>query len=74
MDSACDAKEIRACSQQFGHVPILDPNPRTRARKQAREAEARARRVANRLPAERRRLQERTNAERVNGRLNDEFG
>ena len=74
MDSAYDAKEIRACSEQLGHVPIIDPNPRIRARKQALEAEARARRVANRLPAERRRLRERSTAERVNGRRKDEFG
>ncbi len=74
MGSAYDAKAIWACSQQLGHVPIIDPIPRTRARKQAREIEARARRVANRFPAERRRLQERTNAERVNGRFKDEFG
>ncbi len=73
-DSAYDAKEIRACSKQLGHVPIIDPNPRTRARKLALEAEARARRVANRLPADRQRLQERTNVERVNGRLKDECG
>ena len=74
MDSAYDAKEIRTCSKELGHVPIIDPNPRTRARKLALEAEARARRVANRLPADRRRLQERTNVERVNGRLKDECG
>ena len=74
MDSAYDATEIRACSEQLGHVPIIDPNPRSRARKQALAAEARARRVANHRPAERRRLRERSNAERVNGRLKDEFG
>ena len=74
MDSADDVEEIRACRKQLGHVPITDPYPRSRARKQALEAEARARRVANRFPAERRRLQERTNAERVKGRFKDEFG
>ena len=74
MDSAYDAAEIRACSRKLGHVPIIDPNPRTRARKQALEAEARARRAAGRLPAERRRLRERSTVERVNGRLKDEFG
>ena len=74
MDSAYDAAEIRACSKKFGHIPIIDPNPRTRARKQAIETEARARRVAGHLPAERQRLRERSTVERVNGRLKDEFG
>ena len=74
MDSAYDAAEIRACSKKFGHIPIIDPNPRTRARKQAIETEARARRVAGHLPAERQRPRERSTVERVNGRLKDEFG
>ena len=74
MDSAYDAAEIRACSRKLGHVPIIDPHPRTRARKQALEAEARARRAAGHLPTERQRLRERSNVERVNGRLKDEFG
>ncbi len=74
MDSAYDAAEIRACSERLGHVPIIDPNPRTRERKQAIQTEARARRAARRVPAERRRLRERSNVERVNGRLKDEFG
>ena len=74
MDSAYDAAKIRVCSRKLGHVPIIDPNPRTRARKQALEAQARARRAAGRLPAERRRRRERSTVERVNGRLKDEFG
>ncbi len=74
MDSAYDAVELRACSERLGHVPIIDPNPRTRERKQAIQIEARARRAARRVPAERRRLRERSNVERVNGRIKDEFG
>ena len=74
MDSGYDAAAGRACSEKFGHVPIIDPNPRTRASQQALETEARAWRVARHLPAERRRRRERSSVERVNGRLKDEFG
>jgi len=45
MDSAYDAPEIHATSRAFGHVPIIDPNPR-RGGKAAQEAEARAKRCA----------------------------
>ena len=31
MDSAYDAPQIRAFSQQLGHVPIIDLNPRRRS-------------------------------------------
>jgi hypothetical protein len=60
MDSAYDVAEIRARSRKFGHVPVIAPNPRTRAREQALEAEAPARRAAGHLPAEQRRLRERS--------------
>ena len=72
MDSGYDAAAVRACSEKFGHVPVIDPNPRTRASQQAPGTEARAWRVARHLPAERRR--ERSSVKRVNGRLEDEFG
>ena len=74
MDSVYDVAEIRACSETLGRVPIMDTNPRTRARKQALVAEDHARRAARRLPAERRRLRERSTVEQGYGRLKEEFG
>ena len=74
MDSAYDAPEIRAHSHALGHVPIIDVNPRSSARKQALEQERRARRACGLVLSEERRYHERSGVERVNGRLKDEFG
>ena len=74
MDSAYDAPEIRAHSHALGHVPIIDVNPRSSARKQALEQERRARRVCGLVLSEERRYHERSSVERINGRLKDEFG
>ena len=69
MDSAYDAPEIRAHSHALGHVPIIDVNPRSRARKQALQQETRARRTCGLVLSEERRYHERSSVERVNGRL-----
>ena len=61
MDSAYDAPQIAAFSQQLGHVPLIDPNPR---RGEKRELD----------PASKIRFRERTTAERVNSNLLDNFG
>jgi Transposase DDE domain/Transposase domain (DUF772) len=75
MDSAYDAAEITAKSRALGHVPIIDPHPRSMpGGKEALAAEARARCKAGYVPAEERRYNQRSSAERVNGRLKDEFG
>ncbi len=74
MDSAYDAKEIRLHSESLGHVPIIDANPRTRARKAAKKREAKAQRAAGWVPPERVRYNERSTVERVFGRLKDEYG
>ncbi len=74
MDSAYDAKEIRLHSERLGHVPIIDANPRTRARKAAKKREAKAQRAAGWVPPERVRYNERSTVERVFGRLKDEYG
>ena len=74
MDSAYDAPEIRAHSHALGHVPIIDANPRSGARKQAKQQEAQARRACGLVLSEERRYHERSTVERVNGRLKDEFG
>lgn len=64
MDSAYDAPQIRQVSQDLGHVPLIDPNPR------------RGGVPAEKLfdPAMKHRYKERTTAERGNSRLKDEFG
>jgi len=60
-DSTYDCQHIAAYSRSLGHVPIIDPNPRTG---EARELS----------PAEKIRYRERSTSERVNFRLKDEFG
>ncbi len=72
MDSAYDAKEVYAQSENSGRVPIIDPNPRKQ--KAAHEREQKARRNAGFVPAERVRYRERSTVERAFGRLKDEFG
>jgi len=75
MDSAYDAAEIRACSEQLGHVALIDPNPRRDAEKKAElKREALAQRSIGQLTPQARRYHERSTVERVNGRLKDEFG
>jgi hypothetical protein len=73
MDSAYDAPEIRDKSRAFGHVPIVDCNPRRGGKAQA-EAEARAKRCAGYELAEDVRYNQRSSAERVNGNLKDNSG
>ena len=75
MDSAYDAEQIRACSRQLGHVPLIDSNPRRDAHKKAElQREALAQRSIGQLTPQARRYHERSTVERVNGRLKDEFG
>ena len=75
MDSAYDAPEIRAYSQQLGHVPIIDTNPRRRRELKAeRKREALAQRSIGQVSPQARRYRERSTVERVNGRLKDDYG
>jgi hypothetical protein len=74
MDSAYDVPEIREHSRSLGHVPIIDPHPRTAPRKQAMATEHRCRKRLNFRTAEEVRYDERTAAERVNARLKDDHG
>jgi hypothetical protein len=75
MDSAYDAPEIKAKSLALGHVPIIDPHPRSLpGGKQAIAAEASARRTAGYALAEDVRYNQRSAAERINGGLKDDFG
>ena len=61
MDSAYDAPQIHAYSRQFGHVPIIDPNPRGGEKIPL-------------SPAEAMRFKERTASERVNSLLKERYG
>ena len=77
MDAAYDAPEIYEESRELGHVPIIDVNSRSAAKKA--EEERLARLDFSRLDVERalvdtdrrRRFKARTAAERVNSRLKD---
>lgn len=74
MDSAYDAPQIKAHSRALGHVPIIDPNPRSKDNKEELKSEAKRRKEANYTLAEDQRYHERSTVERVNGRIKDEFG
>ena len=69
MDSAYDAYHIKEQSRALGHVPIVDPNNRTRNQEGFLATPPR-----ELSGAEQERYRERTMIERVNGRLKDEFG
>ena len=73
MDAAYDAPQIKAHSRSLGHVPIIDPNPRSKAKKEGLEAETKRRKAANYTLAEDLRYNERGTVERVNGRIKDEL-
>jgi len=74
MDAAYDAPLIRQYSESLGHIPLIDENPRTKARKAEKTREEKSRRYACYKPAEAIRYHERSTVERVNGRLKDDFG
>jgi Transposase DDE domain/Transposase domain (DUF772) len=75
MDSAYDAPEIKAKSIALGHVPIIEPHPRSvPGGKEAMAAEALAQRTAGYQAAEDVRYNARSGAERINGGLKDDFG
>jgi hypothetical protein len=74
MDSAYDVPEIHDHSRSLGHIPIIDPHPRTAPRKQAMATEHRCRKRIHFRTAEEVRYDERTAAERVNARLKDDHG
>jgi hypothetical protein len=61
MDSAYDAPQIHAFSRRLGHVPIIEPNPRSGPPRAL-------------APAQAQRYDERTAAERVNSLLKQRYG
>ncbi len=73
MDNAYDAPEIKAHSRALGHVPLIEPHPRSAAGKVAIVAEARRQKRIGLRPAEHRRYQQRSAVERVNANLKDNF-
>lgn len=75
MDSAYDVPGIINNSRAYGHIPLIDKNPRRdKALAEELEAESKRQEVINFKPAEKVRYKERTTAERANARLKDEFG
>ncbi len=60
-DAAYDAAQIRAFSEQLGHVPITDHNPRGGEKRHTE-------------PATQQRYGERSSAERINSYLKDNYG
>jgi len=68
MDAAYDAPGIHAHSQSLGHVPMIDVNPRTTARKQDIANENKAQATVHIKTAEAVRYNERSTVERVNAR------
>jgi transposase len=73
MDSAYYHPEIEATSRSLGHVPIIEPQPRS-GQKVALQTEARAKRRAGYQLAEDVRYNQRSSAERVNAMLKDNCG
>ena len=73
MDAGYDAPMIKKHSESLGHIPLIDENPRTSARKAEIKEEQKSRRKAGYKLAEDIRYNERSTVERVNGRLKDEF-
>ncbi len=73
MDSAYDSPLIKQHSESLGHIPLIDENPRTKARKFEISEEQKRRRKTGYTLAEDIRYNERSTVERVNGRLKDEF-
>jgi len=75
MDAAYDVPQIHEISQQLGHVPLIDVNPRRNSMLKAETAaENKRERIVGHKPAEAIRYHERSTVERVNARLKDEFG
>lgn len=73
MDNAYDAPEIKAHSRALGHVPLIEPHPRTAAGKEAILAEARRQKRIGLRTTEHVRYQQRSAVERVNANLKDNF-
>jgi len=75
MDSAYDVPQIHDLSRQLGHIPLIDVNPRRdQALKQEIAAEHKRCQLVGHKTAEAIRYNERSTVERVNSRLQDEFG
>ena len=73
MDSAYDAPEIKAHSRALGHVPLIEPHPRTKQGKEQRKAEIKRQKRIGLRAAEHHRYQLRSAAERVIANLKDNF-
>lgn len=75
MDAAYDVPGILDHSRSFGHVPLVDKNPRRdKALADELEAESRRQKLIHMKSPEAIRYNERTTVERVNSQLKDNFG
>ena len=75
MDSAYDALQIHDMSRQLGYIPLIDVHSRrNKALKNELAAENKRCRPVGHKTAEAMRYNERSTIERVNARVQDEFG
>ncbi len=74
MDAAYDTVEIGWHSYLLGHIPIIDPNPRSRVAKERMAREAAVRESIGQRDPKDARYNERSNVERVNAMLKDDCG
>ena len=68
MDRASDAPRIKTHSLALRHVPIIDPNPHSKTKKEQLETEAKRRKAANYTLAEARQRSDPSWQTRHNGR------
>jgi hypothetical protein len=73
MESAYDAPEIKAHSRALGHIPLIEPHPRTAAGQERPRREARRQKLIGLRRAEHQRYQPRRAAERVIASFKDNF-
>ncbi len=74
MDAACDTAGIGWTGYLLGHVPIIDPNPRSRVAKERMAREAAVRESVGQRDPKDARCNERSNGGRVNAMLKGDFG
>lgn len=74
MDAAYDADLIKMVSKMLGHQHIIDPNPRSTAKKIQKEQDLKGRKFLNFDFFQKRIFKQRSSSERVNSRLKEDFG
>ncbi len=74
MDAAYDADLIKMVSKMLGHQYIIDPNPRSTAKKIQKEQDLKGRKFLNFEFFQKRIFKQRSSSERANSRLKEDFG